>query len=143
VRLTFLPLKLEEGTKKSFSFFTLEKSLSLLPKTCVSILFTSLIFITKSSEDHISLLQQTKFANDFTAVLDYNKKFDSLNSNTINNNILANLPENYNMSFSIMCKNKIIHNLKKTPEKFVASGERVVVTDNLDYCLMRYWLWQN
>ena len=101
----------------------------------------SLLFIFRANDNNISLLQETKIADDITSVLDYNKKFDSLNKNTIISNINSVIPQNYNMSFRIECQNKIIQNIGQIPSTFVASSERVIVTDNLDFCIMRYWLW--
>jgi hypothetical protein len=105
------------------------------------VLSISIFFVLRSQEGNLSLLQQTKLANDIVTVLDYNKKFDSLNKNTIQDSIDSVLPNNYNMSFRMECPTRIIQSSKIFPNKFISSGERVVVTDNLDYCVMRYWLW--
>ena len=122
-------------------FFSLDMIMALF--IAGIILAASVFFVARSQEDSLSLLQETRIADDATAVLDYNKKFDSLNKNTIQSNIDSVLPDNYNMSFRIECPTKIIQSSKILPNKFISSGERVVVTDNLDYCVMRYWLWAN
>jgi len=105
-------------------------------------LIVSLFLISRTNEDNLSLAQQTKLADDIVSVLDYNKKFDSLNKNTISSNINYVLPKNYDMRFRIECKNKIIQNLINNTNNFIASSERVIVTDNLEFCKLRYWLWQ-
>ena len=104
-------------------------------------LIVSLFLISRTNEDNLSLAQQTKLADDIVSVLDYNKKFDSLNKNTISSNINYVLPKNYDMRFRIECKNKIIQNLINNTNNFIASSERVIVTDNLEFCKLRYWLW--
>ena len=108
----------------------------------VTIIFgVSLLFISRSNDDTTLLAQQSRFADDVVAVLSYEHKFDSLNKNTITNNINSVLPPNYKMSFRLECKNKIIENFGSLPDNFISSGEKVIVTSNLDYCAMRYWLW--
>jgi hypothetical protein len=75
----------------------------------------SLVFIFRTNDNSFYLLQETKLADDIVSVLDYNKKFDSLNKNTIIGNINSVIPENYNMSFRIECQTKIIQHLSQTP----------------------------
>ena len=107
------------------------------------VLTASIFFIIRGQEDSLSLLQETKLAGDAISVLDYNKKFDSLSKDTIHDSINSVLPDNYNMSFRMECPTRIIQSSEIFPNKFISSGEKVVVTDNLDYCVMRYWLWAN
>ena len=118
-------------------------SLDIVMAFIVVILFVvaSIYFSSKGNYDNITDLQLTKIADDITTVLDYNKRFDSLDRNIIRSNIDGVLPDNYNMTFRIECNNKIIQSVDKIPETFVAGGERVIVTNNMDFCMMRYWLW--
>ena len=106
-------------------------------------LVSSLFFIAKTSKEEILLLQQSKIMHDVFAVMDYNKAVDSTSRENIKSNLNNLLPKNYKAGFRLECKNKIIQDLNITPNSFISSGERIIVTDKLDYCIMRYWLWQD
>ncbi len=103
-------------------------------------IFASMFFGLNQNDDNFAIIQQTKIADDAVSVMDYNKRFDSLDKNIIISNIDRVLPDNYNMSFRIECKNKIIEHVNNKSNEFIVSGERVIVTSKMDYCKMRYWL---
>ena len=104
-------------------------------------LFAALFFGLNINEENFAIIQQTKFADDAFSVMDYNKRFDSLNKNIIKNSIKNVFPDNYNVSFRIECENKIIEDMHNISNTFIVSGERAIVTEQMDYCKMRYWLW--
>ena len=120
-------------------FFSIDVFIALFIVTII--LSVSLLFISRSNDDVNLLSQQGRFGDDVVSVLEHGHKFDSLNKNTIINNINSVLPTNYKMGFRIECKNKIIQSFDNQQDNFISSGERVIVTNNLDYCTIRYWLW--
>ena len=119
--------------------FSLDVFLALI--IVLLFIFASLFFGLNMNEENFAVIQHTKIADDAFSVMDYNKRFDSLDKNIIRNNIGKVLPDNYNASFRIECENKIIEDINGRNNTFIVSGERVIVTDEMDYCRMRYWLW--
>ena len=106
----------------------------------IIVLLSSFLLITRSNEDSYSFLQHVKIGDDLFTSLDINGKLDSLNKATIGSNIENILPSNFNYTFKLECENKISQ--KGTfPQGSIIGSERLVVTDNLDFCIVRYWIW--
>ena len=96
--------------------------------------------VNKENEENYELLQQFNLANDVFTVLDVNGKLDSLNKNSIKTSIETILPKNFDYAFRLECENKIIESNRSVSSTLV-KGERIVVTNNLDLCIMRYGVW--
>ncbi len=106
----------------------------------VAVLLSSFLLITRSEAESYGLLQQMKLGNDLFASLDMNGKLDSLNKNTIITNIENILPNNFNYYFRLECENKIIQTNRSVGGSLM-EGERIMITNNLDYCIARYSVW--
>ena len=104
------------------------------------VLISSFFMVNKENEENYELLQQFNLANDVFTVLDVNGKLDSLNKNSIKTSIETILPKNFDYAFRLECENKIIESNRSVSSTLV-KGERIVVTNNLDLCIMRYGVW--
>lgn len=104
------------------------------------VLISSFFLVNKGNEKNYELLQQVNLGNDLFTVLDINGKLNSLDKNSIKTNVESILPNNFDYSFRLECQNKIIQ-LNNTMSSTIIKGERIVVTNNLDLCIMRYAIW--
>ena len=98
-------------------------------------------FLLKNLNQNINSLQIEKIGADAIAVLDYNNDFNGLNKKTIESKINNIMPNNYDLSFKMECQNITVLS-GNPPIRAIHSGERIIVTNKLDYCYMRYWIWE-
>ncbi|MBI2668036.1 hypothetical protein HYX17_04700 [Candidatus Woesearchaeota archaeon] len=106
------------------------------------ILTFSIYKISQADYNAIANIQMNKVGNDILAVLDNTDVLASLNKNSIESSIDRLLPVNYNMKIKIECPNKAIETSSELPNNiFVASGTRAIATNELNYCIARYWIW--
>ncbi|MEK6952310.1 MAG: hypothetical protein AABX29_04805 [Nanoarchaeota archaeon] len=104
------------------------------------VLISSFFMVNKENEENYELLQQFNLGNDIFTVLDVNGKLNSLNRNSIKTSIETILPKNFDYSFRLECEHKIVESNRSVSSTLV-KGEKIVVTNNLDLCIMRYGIW--
>ena len=119
--------------------FTLDAIIAII--VIAIILSASGIFMIKNLDQNINSLQIEKIGADTIATLDYKNDFNSLNKITIKSRIDNILPENYELSFKMECQDIAILS-GNIPQQTVHSGERIIVTNNFDYCYIKYWIWE-
>ena len=98
-------------------------------------------FLLRGLDQDITDLQLEKIGADTIAVMDYQGDFDVIVKETLKNKIRNVLPENYDMTLQLNCQNKNVL-LSNVPVESFRSGERIIVTNNLEYCHVKYWVWE-
>lgn len=104
------------------------------------VIFASTAFVLRQFDQPVDSLQLEKIGADVVAVLDYRNSYDSLNKLSIDNKLRAITPENFDMRLSIECEDRAIL-IGDLPQKSFRSGDRIIVTSELDYCYVKYWIW--
>lgn len=104
------------------------------------IISVSSIFAFKQLNQKFNSLQIDKIGADVIATLDYRNDFNSLDKNYIDTKIKNLLPKNYDISYKMVCQNITIVQ-GEPPSRSFRSGERIIVTNNLDYCHINYQIW--
>src|SRR3989344_745151 len=98
-------------------------------------------FLLRGLDQDITDLQLEKIGADTIAAMDYQGDFDVIVKETLENKIRNVLPENYDMTLQLNCQNKNVL-LSSVPVESFRSGERIIVTNSLEYCHIKYWVWE-
>lgn len=96
--------------------------------------------VLKSLDNDLDFLQASLIGSDIAFVLEEKKVFDGLDKGFINNNINSLLLDGFEMDYRVECDTIVMQDTN-LPNRFVVTGERVIVTNDLDYCIFRYWVW--
>ncbi len=105
------------------------------------ILSISSFYLSRSEESPITKLQASRIANDIFAVLDYNGLLSEFDRNKIRNEIELMLPEGYSIDFKINCPNRVFDSRQNKIDNYIFAGERIFKDNQLNNCIVRYWIW--
>lgn len=140
-------LNLHYGNKKGF-VFTLDSIIAII--VAFILIGASANYVSKS-ENSESSIQISRTGSDIIAMLAKTNSFDSFNSASIQNEVNEALPENYNLRINLECSDEDLNPSENIilgdsiPEnKFVGAGKRFFIVENpsINYCMVKYWVWQ-
>ena len=118
--------------------FTLDAIVSVF---IIAIILTAAgFFLQRGLNQDIKDLQIEKIGADAIAVMDSQGDLDNIIKDNLKNTIMNTLPENYDMTIQFNCQNKTV--LLSNPVQPSRSGERIIVTNDLEYCHIKYWVWE-
>lgn len=120
--------------------FSLDITIAII--IVILILITSTYYVSRIDERSFSKIQMIRTGNDILVVMDQNGILQTLNKELIENEMKLLLPINYDMKVKITCSSLGVETSSSLPyKKFVASGKRVLVRDNLENCVTKHWVW--
>ncbi len=135
------------GSKKGF-IFTLDSLIAVV--VMIAILTASSGYMSKIENSGVNI-QVSRTGSDITALLENSGALENLSSSQIESSLNEILPNDYNMKLIIECTDTDLAETANVtigsslPEqKFVGAGRRffVVKTDEVNYCIAKYWTWK-
>ena len=107
------------------------------------ILITATNYVARSQSDILPELQLVRTGNDILNVLDNSGNFRTIDMDKLIYDSDNLVPVTYEMKIEITIGEYInTTNSQDLPSnKFIGTGERVFVTDNLEFGIARFWIW--
>jgi len=131
------------GSKNKKAFvFTMDVAVALV--VVFALLGTASYFVVKKAQDPFPTLQLIRTGSDLVRVMDYQGLFDNPNEGEISRYLSENLPPQYEMSLegygsSPACNFEAGSVIQSN--KPIGSGKEFFMTNNKDYCSLRYKIW--
>lgn len=126
---------------KKAVIFALDSAIAIV--VVIAVLISASMYVNK--EKFLPKLQTSRIGSDVLASLDNNNILDTLNQDTIEQQINLLLPEQYEMRIKLTGEFGNIQTNKTTSEnKFIGSGKRIIflTQGNITYQgIAQYWVW--
>ena len=110
----------------------------------VIMLLAATFYVSNGSEDKLSNLHTIQTGSDIINIMIKNGILNTLDQNTINNQLSILLPQTYDMSLQITTNTGEITDIQKTIPQgtFIGSGKDYFVTPNNKIAKVEYKIWQ-
>ena len=128
--------------KKKGIIFTIDSIIAITLVTVILISSTS--YYVNSQGDLLPSIQLVRTGNDILNLLDITGSFDDMDFDELKNDIYILLPATYDMKLNITLNNGFSNETDSEGlplDRFIGTGERIFVTDNLEFGIARFWIW--
>lgn len=111
----------------------------------VIIIIVATNYVISSRDDVLPELQLVRTGNDVLALFDNTGVFEGMNASEVQEEIYLLIPNHYEMKINVTLENGSSFETNTTWEmpndRFIGTGQRVVVMDNLEFGVARFWIW--
>ena len=124
------------------AILTLDALVALVLVTILLIISTN--YIINSKQDILPDLQLVRTGQDIVRLLDYTKTFDQMDSGEIFEAIDSLVPPTYEIMVNVTLESQSVQTgiVDYMPDdRFIGTGKRVIVTDDLKFGIVRFWIW--
>lgn len=128
--------------KKKGIVFTIDSIIAITLVTLILLASTS--YYVGSQGNLLPSVQLIRTGNDILNLLDITGGFESMDFDKLREDLYLLLPATYDMKISITFNNGYSNETESEElpmDRFIGTGERVFVTDNLEFGIARFWIW--
>ena len=131
-----------DNWKKKGIVFTIDSIIAITLVTLI--LLTSTGYYVRSQETLLPGVQLVRTGNDLLNLLDITGGFENMNLNELREGLYLLLPATYDMKINITWQNGNSYETESEElplDRFIGTGERLFVTDTLEFGIARFWIW--
>jgi hypothetical protein len=131
-----------DNWKKKGIVFTIDSIIAITLVTLI--LLTSTGYYVRSQENLLPGVQLVRTGNDLLNLLDITGGFENMNLNELREGLYLLLPATYDMKINITWQNGNSYETESEElplDRFIGTGERLFVTDTLEFGIARFWIW--
>ncbi len=111
----------------------------------IVIIIVATNYAISSRDDVLPELQLVRTGNDILALLDNTGAFEDMDASEVQEEIYLLIPNHYEMKINVTLENEDSFETNTTREmpndRFIGTGQRVVVLDNLRFGVAKFWIW--